>query len=100
MKIEQIIDRYPKPKSSKDFKNFNAARRLNAYCTGGAYCLSHGFSLRFPNSISLANRIYQTRHIRYETAEELANLIIKYNDKGDFKTAWAYLSKVLEYHKH
>ena len=64
-------------------------RGTQGYCVGGAICLAHGLDIYFPNNAEL-ERVLQKLNPALDptTACQLGNLIIMYNDRGDFEAAW------------
>jgi hypothetical protein len=64
-------------------------RGSQGYCVGGAICLAHGLDMHFPDNADLA-RVLQKLNpaLDMTTACRCSSLILMYNDRGDFKTAW------------
>ena len=69
------------------------------YCVGGAICLAHGVERYFPDTTELTH-VLQTLNPTLDptTACRYASLIIMYNDRGDFKTAWAAAEQAFTRH--
>jgi len=64
-------------------------RGSQGYCVGGAICLAHGVEMYFPNNENLARVLQMLNPALDATAAyRYGSLILMYNDRGDFKTAW------------
>ena len=71
-------------------------RGSGGYCVGGAICLAHGLEIYFPDKTELTQVLQKLNPaLDATTAYQYGNLIISYNDRGDFKTAWEAAEQAL-----
>jgi len=96
-KFKDMELQYKNPINIHRSMTFDSVRNKDQYCVGGVFCLSRGYTERFPNPVILANRLFQQLGLTYYRATTLANIIIQANEERRFPHAWSALREALRY---
>lgn len=84
LKYTEIRRQYPSP-----------VKGGSGYCVGGAFCKYFGVNEAFPSRNRLSQAFQSKLGLSEDAAKIYANLVIRFNDRGDFNKAWDYVAAAM-----